>query len=350
MNTQQELVIELLARGVTAKETAAQTSASPRSIRRWKKEPEFAAELRAAVTEYRDNLIFSMDAVVRRARAEEKLAFDRTRELMHGDSAVDANRACNLAHNTALKWMKFIVRLSEAETSRDIGAMTSALAKAYPETEAPGPQASSLTGESEEKDECSIAGLSSSANANECAAGGLSTSAVAEGTVVQPATPSVTSTVSQPERGEPDRVAPIAPPSGSRSDLTPREEIANQTSTATPDPVSPSPSPSTGRGLGGGVTPPSGFPGPENYSESGQKRPPKTPAPIAQTEATETVDSNLTPQIAVAASSASARHKQPHPSEKIDPAPVAQASSLRVAPPSQTEETRRQDAGATAGP
>jgi hypothetical protein len=140
LTAQQEMVIDLLSRGMTAKAAAAQAGVSTRTVRRWKKDASFAEDLRDAIDEFCHDLIFSIEPVVREARAQVKLALDRNQEMIRGDKPVDVNRACNLASSLAIRWMKFGVAAAHAETERDVGALASAIAR----TVAHVPQASSL--------------------------------------------------------------------------------------------------------------------------------------------------------------------------------------------------------------
>jgi hypothetical protein len=141
LDAQKLQTIELLARGMKAEAVAAKVGSTSRTIRRWKRDPDFAAELRDATGDIRDHVLFNVNPVISRMQDQVDQALNRNKELLDSENSIVANRACGQASTNAIKWIKLFMALERAESGRQVAAATAAIARAAVAT---APQASSL--------------------------------------------------------------------------------------------------------------------------------------------------------------------------------------------------------------
>ena len=127
MDAQKEQAIKLLAHGMNAEAVAAKVGTTSRSLRRWKNDPEFAAELSDAIGDVKDNILFHVNPIIHNAQLHADEALIRNKELLKSDNSVIANRACNQASNNAIKWIKLFMALEHAANTRQLAAATRAI-------------------------------------------------------------------------------------------------------------------------------------------------------------------------------------------------------------------------------
>jgi hypothetical protein len=130
MDAQKEQAIKLLAHGMNAEAVAAKVGTTSRSLRRWKNDPEFAAELSDAFGDVKDNILFHVHPIIHNAQLHADEALIRNKELLRSDNSVVANRACTQASNSAIKWIKLFMALEHAANARQLAAAAREIARA----------------------------------------------------------------------------------------------------------------------------------------------------------------------------------------------------------------------------
>ena len=100
--------IGLLVSGFSCEETARRVGVCSRTLRRWKKDPEFAEELRDVYNEFSDDMKSRALNMVNRSMNMTQKSFDALDELLEGGVPAQILRASNTLISASLRWTRVL--------------------------------------------------------------------------------------------------------------------------------------------------------------------------------------------------------------------------------------------------